>query len=287
MSKAPAYTFEANPAEPPPPYASTDPGTPSPSPQPQPYAQHQVGSSSSSSAVVARQFPPTFSVYSGFMTSDLTIGQHKDSPIYAVSVHSGLSGQPNLVLHAGTTKRAPLMAAVDFHSFSRRMDITLPPPSSSSPAAKNSSASGGAGIRNTGPRAHETVEARFSGWNNAHPFTIDVEATGRREAFEWRHSTGGLAVGSLDAGSSGWKLVRMDAGTDRNANGGFTTSDGRPVVAVWSRTNFRGNKVGKFMFLGAGADGSLGERWAMMAVMSALGLYEKQRRQERRSAAAA
>lgn len=58
-----------------------------------------------------------------------------------------------------------------------------------------------------------------------------------------------------------------------------TSSDGREIVAVWAGAGMASvSKVLRFRFLGTGADGSLGDRWAIMAVASALAIWNRDRR---------
>jgi hypothetical protein len=212
---------------------------------------------------IARQFPPTFGIYSVGWGGGYTLGEHKDQVLYAVSTHTGWSGQPAVVLHTGPRNSLPLMAAVDFQILSHAMTITLP-------------ALPGRGVAGK----EEELSSKFNGWSRIHGFSVEVDlASGRREEFEWRHSSGD-AITALGADHFGWKLVRM-ATSPHAAHSSFTTKDGKEVVAAWSRTSMRGSKVAKFQFLGTGETGLLGERWAIMAVVTALGIYERERRDER------
>ncbi|KAI1354207.1 hypothetical protein F5Y01DRAFT_274521 [Xylaria sp. FL0043] len=56
------------------------------------------------------------------------------------------------------------------------------------------------------------------------------------------------------------------------------SSDGKEVVAVCAGASLSVSKVLRFRFLGTGADGSLGARWAIMAVASALAIWNRDRR---------
>ena len=113
--------------------------------------------------------------------------------------------------------------------------------------------------------------ATTSGWyHKKMNFSIEVEATGQREAFEWRHSRGS-EVAALGASHSGWKLVRLGTGE---------------VVAAWANSSMSITKQLQFHFLGSGANGILGERWAVMTVITALRMWDMERR-KRRSAAGA
>lgn len=121
-------------------------------------------------------------------------------------------------------------------------------------------------------------------------FAIEVgpepSSAWRREVFEWRHSHGDAVAAFLDGAKAGWKLVRL-ADDDENGNGNDNnnrhlvwprSSDGREIVAVWSHARLSLTKVLKFRFLGSGATGVLGERWAIMAVMTALRMYQHHQR---------
>lgn len=108
----------------------------------------------------------------------------------------------------------------------------------------------------------------------------------RREAFEWRFSQG-KEVKVFGAWSTGWKLVRLDGVAESESESGEgsssrserrhgQTSDGKPVVAVVAdNTSPSTNKIAKFHFVGAGATGELGERWAFMALMTAVRVWER------------
>ncbi|GAP91012.2 hypothetical protein SAMD00023353_5400380 [Rosellinia necatrix] len=61
------------------------------------------------------------------------------------------------------------------------------------------------------------------------------------------------------------------------------TSDGKEVVAVWATDGPSTNGALHFRFLGSGADGSLGDEWAIMAVASALSSWNQRRSARDRS----
>lgn len=112
----------------------------------------------------------------------------------------------------------------------------------------------------------------------------DPHTAWRREVFEWRHSHGDAVAAFLDGASSGWKLVRLaDSSSDPSGSESRRlvwprSSDGYEIVAVWSHARLSLTKVLKFRFLGSGATGVLGERWAIMAVMTALRMYQHNQR---------
>lgn len=217
------------------------------------------------SVPTGRQFPPTFNLYGSNLTNAYTLGEHQQSPLYAVNIRAswGNSG-PTVALHNGPSLQAPLLAGVDFSNVSDQMSVTLPPP-----------------LSYRGGSTAVQLEVVF-GWSHTYQFAIEV-GTDRpnihNEAFEWRHSSGS-AIAALGGAHDGWKLVRMSTSTlglgQPRCAPAFLTSDGREVVAVWSDALMSLTKQLKFSFCGTGLTGLLGERWAVMAVMSAIAIWEKE-----------
>ena len=206
-----------------------------------------------------RLFPPAFNLYrrSAVFSGGRTyfIGEHGDQPIYAVSMHTGWSGKPDVIIHNGPTSDAPELASYDQKTMSRGATVSL----------------GG---------AVEEVEGHWGG--GARSFSVDVGG-GRREAFEWRRSTG-EAVRGLGGSSHGRKLVRLAAG---GGGSGPVAGDGGEVVAVCTPSRWTGKKMMIFQFVGSGAMGVLGETWALMAVVTAVGIFERDQRNKQAAAAAA
>lgn len=226
---------------------------------------------------IKRQFPPAFSMYreSSWTQRSYMIGEHQSAPLYAVSLHSGWSGQPDIVLHNGPSDQRPPLAGVTRSGFVTSATVTLPPVPGSGMQA-----------------AEEKMEYSGGFAHSAHTFSIEVGIgkAARREAFEWRHSSGTVIKG-LDARSSGWKLVRLATGPPGGivgpsfVAGGARSSDGKEVVAVWAWASGSLTKKLKFQFLGSGANGVLGERWAIMAVITALRIWDRERRKRNQSVA--
>ena len=217
-----------------------------------PLAQQLQAAPGGPSAGVNRQFPPEFNLYSaGVLGRSFHLGVHKDAPIYVVTTHSGWSGNPDVVLHTSTDPKSPPLATANFKTFTHDTTIVLPPLSAASPAAPT--VMKGAFLMRT-----------FN-------FSVEVSAPGgqlRREAFEWRHSRGDEVHSLESVWGRGWKLVRM-AGPAAGAN---------EVVAVFTTGPLSWTKRFCFKFVGAGEAGVLGERWAVMAVISAMAIWEKVRR---------
>ncbi|KAI0452573.1 hypothetical protein F5B21DRAFT_526727 [Xylaria acuta] len=257
----------------------------------------QSGSGSGSGTHI---FPPAFCVYCQ-TTRHYVIGESRYLPLYAVSTHSPLSPKPDLVIYNGVSEDTPPLAFVDHEQpFGRSAGITLLP------------------ARQGGrfPASHELLE---SGGAFSRLMSFDIETApsgGRREHFEWRHSSG-VEVEALGGRHSGWKLLRVSpspppppppnptTSTTTKKNNkkerrmrkrssssnstllGHGGSDGKEVVAVWVATGVFVSRVLRFQFLGSGADGTLGDRWAVMAVASALAIWNRDRRTRNRGLATA
>jgi hypothetical protein len=161
--------------------------------------------------------------------------------------------------------------------------------------------------------ANERLESAGP-FTKAMSFSIETGLSGGgREHFEWRHSSG-VEVEALRGRHSGWKLVRVSvspppsvyrmpslscpvkkhhlrhaSSSSLGGGGGMTmSSDSREIVAVWAGAGLSSmSKVLRFRFLGTGADGSLGERWAILAVASALAIWNRDRRSNSNTAISA
>ncbi|KXJ86101.1 hypothetical protein Micbo1qcDRAFT_198562 [Microdochium bolleyi] len=227
----------------------------------------------------------------GFMETTLMLAENPARPIYAVSQHSGWSGSPDVVLHCGPDPSMPALASAEkgFSTMGANQ-IVLP---ALHPF-------GGPGSNNNGGGSMAVVTEELvnqSGWTPNMAFSIEVghlDPTGRspppqREWFEWRHSRGD-AVLDLDAGSSyGYKLVRLstrpppgvDPGAAQFVGGGYMTSSGEEVVAVFARIPASMSRRMKFRFLGTGASGLLGDRWALMAAVTAIRIWQREARNRR------
>lgn len=132
--------------------------------------------------------------------------------------------------------------------------------------------------------AEEHIEwtSRYGGFGiGAYQFSIEVGNSNVRETFEWRHSYGD-AVASLGDYHVGWKLVRLSRGPppgDENyVHGGFRDSQGNEIVAAYTRVSGSLTKAATFQFMGTGDSGMLGERWAILAVITAFALYYREAR---------
>ncbi|KAI0025709.1 hypothetical protein F4780DRAFT_774574 [Xylariomycetidae sp. FL0641] len=225
-----------------------------------------------------RQFPLEFCLYksSSLCSRNYVLGAHQSSPQHAVSLHTGYSGQADVVLHASASKASPALATADRDGklgFGRSSTITLP----------------GAGVRARLEAAGHLFQ------NPTLTFAVAAAAApgGETETLllQWRHSRGD-AVRALGGRGRGWKLVRLqrDGGESTGGGGGGPTRsarDGAEVVAVWAGACMSLTKALHFRFLGALADGSLGAQAELMAVITALKIWDMEVKQRRAAASSA
>lgn len=223
---------------------------------------------SASAIRVHRQFPPEFNLYSSnaLAFKKLVIGETQNTPIYSVTLHSGWSGNPDVVLHTSASPDSPPMATGLFKSFANEIIVTLPPLTpTSQPAEKKVKGS--------------LLSLKYS-------FSVEVPAgPGGKlvlEPFEWRNSSGDEVRPLGGLWGQGKKLVRLGP-PPRADSTASTTSDGKEIVAVFNGAKVSFTKRLAFKFTGAGESGELGERWAVMAVISALSIWEHGRRSRNHS----
>ncbi|KAI5855000.1 hypothetical protein GGS23DRAFT_471149 [Durotheca rogersii] len=198
--------------------------------------------------------------------------------VFAVTSHApdAAGRQPHLTLHDGPGRDAPPLARGGPHkTLAGGVHSVLLLPGA------------GSGVAPEEPLRTVISWPHISYAFDADVGTADPSRSGwlRRETFEWRHSAGS-AVASLDAAPVGWKLIRTSPDPPPGIrsddwaflSGGEFSSDGKEIVAVWA--DVRGLRPGpselmKFRFLGSGASGVLGERWATMAAISAMRMWQQ------------
>ncbi|KAF3763217.1 hypothetical protein M406DRAFT_73841 [Cryphonectria parasitica EP155] len=206
--------------------------------------------------------PTSFSLYNRARMpwhERLFLGTRKD-PLYRIS-----SSRAEVRLRSGLEAHEPVVAAL------RHKCI-------------KSSSSGHVTLARDGGRVFHLHERYGFTVDVPRPGAGDTNGTGpgkirestRPEKFEWRYSRG-LAVRTLGR-RSGYKLVRL--ATDAGSAGGELATGGGEVVAVLTTHSGHSpwNKAAKFRFQGSGAQGILGERWQLMAVMTGIGIWDISRK---------
>lgn len=103
------------------------------------------------------------------------------------------------------------------------------------------------------------------------------------ERFEW-HPSKKIELRAMWSKGIGRKLVRIPETSNPlsriiglrsgRLHGKYrssgASSHGREIVAVWSTSGNGEQSIGRLEFMGSGADGELGEQWAILTLMSAI-----------------
>ncbi|KAH8202108.1 hypothetical protein TruAng_003686 [Truncatella angustata] len=212
------------------------------------------------------RFPNLLGMYyqKAIRTPTFNLGESEDQPLLSVTFHQSAtySGQPYLILHSSADPGSPPLAIAEKAGrLGQRAEITLP------------------GLEGSEGVSTEEMGAHISITSVSYAFTIET-GDGQREKFEWRSSKGSEVKSlSSDKHPAGRKLVRISVeagvGGTRAVRDEGATSDGREIVAAWAdNAKWSGNKAGVFQFLGSGATGELGERFSVMALVSAVRIWE-------------
>ncbi|KAI0112938.1 hypothetical protein F4814DRAFT_420058 [Daldinia grandis] len=260
----------------PPPYTAVDAVAhpPSHDGQAPSYVAVPGGSSSGAAAgVIAgvnNRFPQCVNAYfeRKFTSSAFHLGEHADTPLYAVTMHSGWSSKPLLEMHSGPNESDPVIATAGHESrwSSGKHTIIQIFPDPSTSAGESSSGPGSAVTAKTIDMVQKNSWTRQ--WQEL-TIEVGIGKDLRLENFEWRR-TRGEEVKELDRWGNGWKLVRL-SGT---VPGRASTSDGKEIVAVWTLNGKPSmNKFCKFQFLESGATGVLGDTFALAALISGLKIW--------------
>ncbi|KAI1502464.1 hypothetical protein F5X99DRAFT_417822 [Biscogniauxia marginata] len=189
----------------------------------------------------------SWSLYHQPLTRVLMLGAHEDKPLYAVSHYTGWC---EITL--------PILAATQrsINSGGGPYSIIVLPTLPGS--ALDSS--------------QEILRIQYDWPLDTFRFTVEIGTmpdNWTRESFEWRYSYK-MVASTLDRVGDGWKLVRLSTIDLAGRSQGYSkeaASDGAEIVAAL-----------KFSFLGSGTTRVLGDRWAVMAVMTALRMYQGQER---------
>ncbi|KAB5580670.1 hypothetical protein GE09DRAFT_447689 [Coniochaeta sp. 2T2.1] len=210
-------------------------------------------------------FPPSLNLY---LTSRLAIlaqstfhlGPDRRSPLHSVTTHQGFSGAPDVVLHtsSSSSKSSPVLATAEFETpFSEEMVLTL----YLSPNTNS----------NKRVITMTSTARPAKDWGRRDWFYSVPEGTGGGKGeYVWRHIDG--EEDDDDGGKgyqSGWNLLRRRGQEEEE------------VVAFYAYPAMTMTKKMAFRFVEGGAGGGerkVAGRWAVAAVVSALGIWELERR---------
>ncbi|EKV10210.1 polyketide cyclase [Penicillium digitatum] len=248
----------------PPPYTELDPQTATQAPQ-----LDTPSYTESTSTSATTKFPPAINGYFQWkFTTTFHLGPTADEKLFAVSTPATVfKNKPTILLYDGPTNKHPVMATAQGDKWGRSRPIAitlLPRPGSQHEDAIVEQVIPGGSLLHASP---------------SYTFETSVGPKGTtREKFEWRKSYGN-EFKELAGLSYGWKLARLTGpvnsvgGSKKERDRGYT-SDGLEIVALiahnasWSLT-----KGFRFIFMGAGLTGTMGEIWEIVVVTSALQLW--------------
>ncbi|KAH6627178.1 hypothetical protein B0J18DRAFT_489927 [Chaetomium sp. MPI-SDFR-AT-0129] len=231
-------------------------------------------------------FPPVMNGYAQWGKQGFNIcgGTEKDR-LYHIDIHSGysrsgpLGSRPGVVLHQGMDTKTPILAAAGYdsqfsarlYSFNNQTAVLMP---SLLPAAER-----------TSEFDTEQMPATVRGEQVVFSFFVEVDHGKERERqkFEWRKFEKGKIATATEGG---FELVRVLSPCSPNAgqeepgasSASLSTVDGEEneeVVAllIWRKLwpTFKHNFT--LQLLGKGQTGELGDRWALMVVITAIRIW--------------
>lgn len=204
----------------------------------------------------AVRFPKRFTIFrktGRIIPSTCFVGTSEALPLNHISLKSGLVhyGKPHVTLHSGSDKDSSVLAFSKAAKWGGNYVLEIPGSNHEEPII-------------------EKLEITSRLGKAKRQFCLNINDSegiphGRHE-FQWRRSKG-KGVRDLGLQNQGWKLVWLPGTYSSN-------SSQEEIVATWAQYNhWSFKKPFDFQFLGSGADGSLGEKWALMAVVSALTIW--------------
>ena len=232
-----------------------------------------------------RPFPPVMNLYANFsgvlsaLTTHKLCGATESDFLYLAEVHFGCTPRGPLnfgrgfYLRNGTTTKAPILAAAgdEFRVpllvglFNPKTVVMLPPLD----MEKNPTGKVTETMRSTVDKGHG-VGFRF---------VIEVgEEKLRREEFEWRKMAGKQDGGDKGMTGSWYTLLRLAPGCPAASSSKapplqLTDEDCETVAELVFGNHVFSKHIFNLELKGAGLKGELGERWALMVVMTSLGLW--------------
>ncbi|KAI0885673.1 uncharacterized protein GGS22DRAFT_199880 [Annulohypoxylon maeteangense] len=191
------------------------------------------------------------------------LGSTINKRLFAVSVHTGFGGKgpgkPGVILHNGPSDKDTLLAAAGDENgnlSSLNTIITLARPSGDI----------------SDESCTEIMHAATSFGTVTFRFSAETRQKQgmRREVFEWRKSKGDEDRNLIDPPwKCGFKLVRV---TDETPQG--STSEGPEIIAVFAwNSNWSVMNPFKIEFRGSAQAGELGEKFALMVIITGLRLW--------------
>lgn len=179
-----------------------------------------------------------YHVYNTYWRNDYNITTADKQQLYHVDNSSFTPKKPDLTVHAGTDNQAPIVAVCKFRHLSRNFRVGLGDPQNPNQVDWEEVA------------AHGVVREKYR-WQ--------INLPHGRQAFVWKHT----------------HSVGVDQSFSSLSNRNFKLEDERSghIVALFSSTSMSLKKSGKFQVYA-----NYGREFEVMALLSVLALYEKERR---------
>ncbi|KAL1864053.1 hypothetical protein VTK73DRAFT_6234 [Phialemonium thermophilum] len=231
-------------------------------------------------------------LYQSRWSRQLQIGEQQDDPLFAVALHSGLFGRARLTLHAGPKKKSPVVATVrrppgKGHDF----EVLFPAHRPSDRLAQHADDNITEDVVLVKAQAPSTSQRS----RRCYQFTIKVGRGWERwtQTFEWRAVSRrtGSSLAKNSTGTAGhlppeetWELVCLDS----DLRSPFLPEsrdegDREGRVALWRGTSKSKARRVSFAFVNAGATGELGQRFAELAMITGLALWDEEHRRRQPS----
>lgn len=203
-------------------------------------------------------------------------GDTKEDKRFYIEIHTGFSrqgllgGRRGYHFHCGPTISDPVVAAVGYetmqeasiYNFSSDSIVILPPYDPYNP-------------KSTTMTVEKMVARTTPDRRTVFAFSIEVGDKMRREPFEWRQINKG-EDSLADAG--GFKLLRLSPKKKyHSVDEGATDSGETVAIFAWTNHWYRFANIASthpfsLHLVGSAKLGQLGDRWALMAVLTALRL---------------
>ncbi|KAF6808552.1 hypothetical protein CPLU01_15659 [Colletotrichum plurivorum] len=260
----------------PPAYAPYDNGTPShpstsavaPGPEPEAFL-NPINMSPFLSPY--HQFPTDLYAYLQWNKNLLRayhLGDHSCRKLFTLSTYSGVSssgpGVPCMIIHNGPSETDPALATFreekGWNLLSRNSFITMPPDFADPGRGEITEVMVG-----EAPNGRSDLVFRFSVEVNA-PKGAGGAGGRIREDFEWRK----MHQDELNNFKNGYKLYRLRPGQPSSPLVGGVSADHVGEVVASARFKSATSVIKPFCmsFHGSGLDGQLGDRWAVLAIMT-------------------
>ncbi|KAF9874625.1 hypothetical protein CkaCkLH20_07762 [Colletotrichum karsti] len=234
-------------------------------PRPEPQAPREPFHMSDSTSPYL-PFPPSLNVYYQWkFTRTFHLGDSANHKLYALSAWGEIGskgpGIPCIMLHNGPGAEDPALAVCceekNWTFRSRSIDGVMVLPSVDAPSKER-------GTETITELLRSETSSRQTGVSFG--YSIEVAQPGgglRREDFEWRRIQD---KEKLDGYSNGFELFRAKPG-----QGGEPDDEVLAVVLFKGMLNV--NKPLNFEFKGRSLSGELGDRWAVMAIMTGIRIW--------------